>query len=83
MQLADLVGVAFHDDVPERYLAVAADGDASLVPYRQNRGCMDRIHVHSRLWRTDLIFLACVGTCTPHRTAVPVDLVPFRPACSL
>ena len=38
VQPANLVGVAFHDDGPERHLAVAADGDLALMPNGQDCG---------------------------------------------
>src|SRR5262249_59373673 len=44
VQPADLVGVAFHDDVAQGHLAVAADGDAALVPHRQDGGRSERGH---------------------------------------
>src|SRR5262249_3691862 len=44
VQPADLVGVALHDDVAERDLAVAADGNAAVVSHGQDRRGTDGGH---------------------------------------
>src|SRR5439155_9087051 len=45
-QLANLMGIAFHHDVAQRHLPVAADGDAVLVPHGQYGRGVHLVHGH-------------------------------------
>ena len=54
VQAPHLAGVALHDALSERHLAVAADDNPSVTPYRENRGSVNPlwivIHVNPIMW---------------------------------
>ena len=45
VQLAHLAGRALHDDVAQRYLAIAAERDLLAAPYAQDGGAVKLFHV--------------------------------------
>src|SRR5262249_26784886 len=42
VQLANLVGIAFHHDVAKRHLAITTDGHAAVTPYSEDGRRMNR-----------------------------------------
>ena len=62
VQAPHLAGVAFHDALSERHLAVAADGNPSVTPHRENRGSVNPlwivIHVNPIMWGRPAAFQA-------------------------